>query len=163
MEAYFNRQHHPQQALQPRAGYVALDGDQVIGYIAGHRTNRHGCQGEVQYLFVAPAYRRRGIATMLLRLLAEWFHEQDAQRVCVGVADDSPREAKPFVESVGATPLKKHWYAWEDIVAVLLAYIFMGWMYPLQPMGEAPGRCGTPQQIFETGNAVTTGSFVMFN
>ena len=119
MEAYFNGQHHPQQALLPRAGYVALDGDQVIGYIAGHRTNRHGCEGEVQYLFVAPVYRRRGIAAMLLRLLATWFHEQDAHRVCVGVADDSPREAKPFVESVGATPLKKHWYAWEDIVAVL--------------------------------------------
>ena len=119
MEAYFDGQHHPQQALLPRAGYVALDGDQVIGYIAGHRTNRHGCEGEVQYLFVAPVYRRRGIAAMLLRLLAKWFHEQDAQRVCVGVADDSPREAKPFVESVGATPLKKHWYGWEDIVAVL--------------------------------------------
>ncbi|MGH9347263.1 MAG: GNAT family N-acetyltransferase [Vicinamibacterales bacterium] len=59
MEAYFNGQHHPQQALLPRTGYVALNGDQVIGYIAGHRTNRHGCAAEVQYLFVAPAYRRR--------------------------------------------------------------------------------------------------------
>jgi len=58
MEAYFNGQHHPQQALLPRAGYVALDGDQVIGYIAGHRTNRHGCQGEVQYLFVERRLQR---------------------------------------------------------------------------------------------------------
>ena len=89
---------------------MALDGDQVIGSIAGHRTNRHGCGGEVQYLFVAPAYRRRGIATALLLLLADWFHEQAAQAVCVAVADDSPPEAKPFFESRGATPLKKHWY-----------------------------------------------------
>jgi GNAT superfamily N-acetyltransferase len=123
MEAYFNGQHHPQQALLPRAGYVALTGDQVIGYIAGHRTNRHGCEGEVQYLFVAPAYRRRGIATALLRLLAAWFHAESAKRVCVAVADDSPPEAKPFFESVGATPLKKHWYGWEDIAAVLRSTI----------------------------------------
>lgn len=119
MESYFNGQHHPQQALLPRTGFVALDGDHVIGYIAGHRTNRHECEGEVQYLFVAPAYRRRGIATALLRLLAEWFQEQAAQRVCVAIADDSPPEARPFVESLGATPLKKHWHAWEYIGIVL--------------------------------------------
>jgi GNAT superfamily N-acetyltransferase len=45
-----------------------LAGDAVVGYIAGHRTTRHHCAGEVQYLFVAPAYRRRGVATALLGL-----------------------------------------------------------------------------------------------
>jgi GNAT superfamily N-acetyltransferase len=118
MTAYFNGEHHPQQALLPRIGYVALARDQVIGYIAGHRTKRHGCEGEVQYLFVAPAYRRRGIGTALFRLLAEWFREHGVHKVCVGVANDSPPEAKPFVERVGAVPLKKHWYAWEDIQVV---------------------------------------------
>ena len=44
MAAYFNGQHHPQQALLPRVGYVALAGDAVIGYIAGNRTTRHACQ-----------------------------------------------------------------------------------------------------------------------
>src|SRR5262249_40441711 len=82
-------------------------------------TTRHGCEGEVQYLFVAPSHRRRGIATALLRLLAEWFHKQAAPNVCVAVADDSPPEARPFFESVGATPLKKHWYAWKDMGIVL--------------------------------------------
>ena len=115
MQAYFDRQHHPQLALLSRVGYVALDNNTVIGYIAGHRTTRNGCSGEVQYLFVAPAYRRQGIATALLRLLAEWFKAQGAQKVCVGVAADSPAEAQPFFESVGASPLKKHWYAWENI------------------------------------------------
>lgn len=119
MAAYFDRQHHPQQALPPRVGYLALANDAVIGYIAGHRTTRHGCAGEVQYLFVAPAYRRRGVATALVRLLAEWFQAQAAQKVCVGVAADSPVEAQPFYESVGATPFKRHWYAWEDIGIVL--------------------------------------------
>ena len=115
--AYFAGHHHPRQALQARVGYVAMVDDAIVGYIAGHRTTRHGCEGEVQYLFVAPVYRRRGIATALLRLLAKWFHSQAAQKVCVAVADDSPKEAKPFYEGVGATPLKKYWYAWEDIGA----------------------------------------------
>lgn len=115
MAAYFDGEHHPQQALLPRTGYVALAGDRIVGYIAGHRTKRHGCEGEVQYLFVAPAYRRRGIGTALFHLLAEWFREQGVRKVCVGIANDSAPEAKPFVERVGGVPLKKHWYAWQDI------------------------------------------------
>lgn len=118
MAAYFAGQHHPQNALAPRAGYVALADKVVVGYIAGHRTTRHGCEGEVQYLFVSPEFRRRGIATKLIRLLAEWFHSQNAGNVCVALAGDSPPEAKPFYESVGATPLKKHWYAWPDIATL---------------------------------------------
>jgi GNAT superfamily N-acetyltransferase len=119
MAAYFDGQHHPHQALPPRVGYVASHKDEVVGYIAGHCTTRNGCSGEVQYLFVAPAYRRRGIGTSLLRLLAEWFHTQGAQRVCVPIAADSPPEAKPFCETVGASPLQRNWYAWQDIGMML--------------------------------------------
>src|SRR5207244_472536 len=50
MTAYFNGRHHPQLALMPRTGYVALADEVVIGYIAGHLTTRHGCAGELQYL-----------------------------------------------------------------------------------------------------------------
>lgn len=119
MAAYFDGHHHPQQALPQRVGYVALANDAVIGYIAGHRTTRNDCAGEVQYLFVAPEYRRQGVATALLRLLAKWFQTQAAQKVCVGLADDSPPQARPFYERVGASPLKRNWYGWEDIGVVL--------------------------------------------
>jgi len=115
MAAYFDCQHHPQQALRARVGYVALVNDKVVGYIAGHLTTRHGCAGEVQYLFVSPDYRRRGIATALFRRLAKWFQAQAARHVCVALAGDSPKEAQPFYESVGASPFKRYWYAWEDI------------------------------------------------
>jgi GNAT superfamily N-acetyltransferase len=115
MADYFDGEHHPQQALLPRTGYVALCGENVVAYIAGHQTRRHGCEGELQYLFVAPAYRRRGIGTALLRLLAAWFREQGVKKVCVGVADDSPPQAKPFVEHHGAAPLKNQWHAWREI------------------------------------------------
>src|SRR5262245_62286348 len=118
MAAYFNGTHHPQQALPPRIGYVALAADSVVGYIAGHLTTRHACAGEVQYLFVAPAHRRRGIASALLRLLAGWFREQGAAKVCVCVDADSPA-AHPFYEYVGAVPFKKHWCMWEDIGVLL--------------------------------------------
>jgi len=45
MAAYFEGQHHPQQALLPRVGYVAWAGAAVDGYIAGHRTHRYDCEG----------------------------------------------------------------------------------------------------------------------
>ena len=54
----------------------------------------------------------------LLRLLAEWFQEQGSVKVCVCVDADSPA-AQPFYDSLGASPIKKHWYAWEDIGVVL--------------------------------------------
>lgn len=114
MAAYFDGKHHPQQALPPRIGYVALVRDGVIGYIAGHLTTRHGCAGEVQYLFVSPDFRRRGVATALLRLLADWFGSGCAQKVCVCVDADSPA-AKPFYESAGASPFMRLWYGWDDI------------------------------------------------
>ena len=119
MHAYFVGQHHPQQALPDRVGYVALDKGALIGYIAGHLTTRHGCAAEVQYLFVPRAHRRQGIGTKLLRFLAEWFAERHALKVCVAVAADSPPEARPFFESVGAVPLKKNWYGWDNISDVL--------------------------------------------
>jgi GNAT superfamily N-acetyltransferase len=119
MAAYLDCQHHPQQALPERAGYVALSDGEIIGYIAGHRTTRNECSGELQYLFVAPAYRRQGIGSALLRLLAGWFHDQRALRVCVPIAADSPPEARPFCEAVGAVPLQKNWYVWSDIAQIL--------------------------------------------
>lgn len=48
MTAYLEGQHHPHQALAPRIAFVALDGQTVVAYIAGHATTRHGCAGEAQ-------------------------------------------------------------------------------------------------------------------
>jgi len=113
MAAYLDGHHHPQQALAPRTGFAAFAGDAVIGYIAGHLTRRYGYDGEVQYLYVVPGYRRRGVASDLLRLLLGWFEERGVTRVCVNANLDSPA-AVPFYLSQGALPLNPHWYAWED-------------------------------------------------
>ena len=114
MAAYFDGLHHPQQALLPRVGYAAFVGDTLIGYIAGHLTRRYGYDGEVQYLYVAPAHRRRGVAAALLRLLVGWFQRRGVTRICVNANPDSP-PAAPFYTSQGASALNRYWYAWEDI------------------------------------------------
>jgi GNAT superfamily N-acetyltransferase len=116
--AYFNGLHHPHRALPPRIGFMALDAEHVIGYTAGHLTTRFGYQGELQYLFVALEYRRRGVATTLVQRLAEWFRKHDATRVCVDVNLDS-LAAKPFYERLGARPFKPHWWGWDDFRVVL--------------------------------------------
>ena len=118
MEAYFNCTHHPQRALPPRVGFVATVGGEVVGYIAGHLTERFDCSGEVQYLFVSSPYRRMGVATRLLELLAGWFTAKQASRVCVDVNDDSPA-ARPFYESTGASVLRPHWMVWDDVGELL--------------------------------------------
>ena len=112
--AYFDHRHTPRLALGPRAGFVALDGDRIIGYVAGHLTKRYGYQGEVQYLFVAMEHRRQRVATALLEQLAFWFLQHDARRVCVDVNLDSA-SAQPFYESVGARSFRPHWWGWEHI------------------------------------------------
>src|SRR3569833_1011764 len=73
--AYMNGHNNPQMALAPRVVYVACEGDKVIGLIAGHLTNRLGCDGELQWIDVATEYRRKGIASELVKVLAKWFVE----------------------------------------------------------------------------------------
>ena len=114
---YFSGLHHPQQALLPRVGYIVLWGEAPVGYIAGHLTTRLGYAGELQYLFVALPYRRRGIGGRLVQELARSFIAQRATRVCVCV-DSESQAAAPFYASLGAKPFKPHWYAWEGIALV---------------------------------------------
>jgi GNAT superfamily N-acetyltransferase len=117
IRAYFEGQHHPRQARAPRVGYVALDSGEIAGYIAGHATERFGCDAEVQYLFVAPAWRRHGVASRLLATLADWFVSHAYRRVCVNVDRESPA-ALPFYESRGAHLISEHWCIWDDISVV---------------------------------------------
>ncbi len=114
MAAYLDGQHHPQQALPPRVAYVAVVEDAVVGYIAGHLSRRYQCDGELQYLFVAPQYRRMAIASELLRLLARWFTDEGARRICVNVEPDNAN-ARAFYMGHGAIGLHPFWLLWSDI------------------------------------------------
>ncbi len=116
MSKYLAGEHHPQQALLPRVMWMAADGESPIGYAAGHLTRRLGCDGELQWIYVVPAHRRTQVGSTLLRLLAEWFLEHGARRVCVDVGDDN---ARFFYRRHGAVDLNRHWMVWSDISGVL--------------------------------------------
>ena len=107
---------HPQQALKPRIIYVALDGSSIIGFIAGHLTRRLECEGELEWIDVAEGYRRAGIASELVRVLAKWFIRQSVHKICV---DPGNEAARKFYRSNGAENLNQHWMYWDDIRDVL--------------------------------------------
>jgi ribosomal protein S18 acetylase RimI-like enzyme len=114
---YFEGEHNPQMALPPRIGYVAVEGETVIGLITGHLSRRYSCDGEVQWIHVAPEHRRSGVASELLRLLARWFVAQNAFKICVDV-DPSNEAGLRFYMKHGASVLNPHWLIWNDIRVV---------------------------------------------
>ncbi|MGH9481336.1 MAG: GNAT family N-acetyltransferase [Terriglobales bacterium] len=111
---YLRREANPVQALPPRAAYVALFGNLTVGFIAGHLSQRFGCQGELQWINVLSEHRKRGIAQVLLRFMAGWFDARRAARVCVDV-HPSNAAARAFYARQGARPLQPNWMVWDDI------------------------------------------------
>jgi ribosomal protein S18 acetylase RimI-like enzyme len=114
ISGYWNRKHHPQQALAPRVIYVAADGGTVVGFIAGHLTRRFNCDGELQWIDVIPEYREKGIATELLQQLVAWFISQKASYICVNCAPDNI-VAQNFYRRHGAENLNEYWLVWKDM------------------------------------------------
>jgi len=111
---YMNKTAHPQKALMERIVYVALEGETIVGFIAGHLTRRYDCDGELEWIDVEPEHRRAGVATALLKLLAAWFAEQGASRICIDV-DPANAPAQSFYRRHGAVNLNEHWLVWENI------------------------------------------------
>ena len=112
---YLRGEHSPQQALPARAAFVAEDENNgtVVGFVSGHRTRRHGCDGELQWMNVARAHRGRGTAGRLLETIADWFVQQELRRVCVNV-DPKNVPARRLFAKYGAQPLNDHWMVWLD-------------------------------------------------
>ena len=111
---YLRHEQHPRQASRPRIAFVCLEDNYVVGFIAGHLTRRFGCAGELEWISITPQFRGRGIASELLRRLAEWFLKHEALRVCVDV-DPSNEVARRFYARHGAEDLKPHWMVWRNI------------------------------------------------
>jgi GNAT superfamily N-acetyltransferase len=115
--SYISVEQSPQHALPTRAVFVAVDDGQVVGFVAGHRTRRYGCDGELEWINVAPEQRGRGIAGQLLVVMAAWFIEQGAFRVCVDV-EPGNTVARGLYARYGAERLNNHWMVWEDTRAI---------------------------------------------
>lgn len=118
MIAYFEGRLHPQKALLPRVIYVAEEANAMIGYIAGHLTQRYDCDGELEWIYVVPERRRGGIASGLMPHLAAWFRQQNAASVCVNVAGWTT-VAIHFYAKHGAAPMKPGWMLWTDFPKVV--------------------------------------------
>jgi GNAT superfamily N-acetyltransferase len=123
VELYRTCRAHPKEALLPRSLFVvpaAEDDDgRLLGVVAGHRTRRFGCDGELQWLHVVAERRRGGLASRLLCRLAAWFVENGAARICVDV-EPANLGARLFYARHGAISLNAHWLVWNDIPQVLL-------------------------------------------
>ena len=115
---YMDQKHHPQQALPKRILFIAEDGESPVGLIAGHLTRRLECDGELQWVDVIPEYRKRGIASSLLKHLADWFLEHHAKKICVNCVTDNSI-AQKFYKSQGAQKYNDYWLVWKDISCVL--------------------------------------------
>jgi GNAT superfamily N-acetyltransferase len=105
---------NPGQALAPRVIYVAVEDTRIVGFIAGHLSTRFGCDGELEWLNVIPEKRRSGVAGDLLRVLANWFADHNARRICVDADPENPG-ARSFYRKHGAQVLNPHWLVWPDI------------------------------------------------
>lgn len=110
---YLSGEHDPQRALAERAAFVASDEVGVVGFVAGHRTQRFDCEGELQWIDVAERVRRRGVGYQLMAAIGGWFVEHDALRVCVNV-ESSNVAARKLYASCGAQDFKEGWMIWED-------------------------------------------------
>lgn len=115
MVRYLKGKHHPRDALLPRIMFVATAGDRIIGYVAGHLTQRYGCDGELRWIYVTRDHRGTGVGDELLDLLAGWFVSKGARRVCVDVGDP---DATRFYARHGAEVLDGPWMVWKDIGSV---------------------------------------------
>lgn len=59
-KGYMLREHHPQKAKLPRTVYKACLEGEIVGYVAGHLTERFGCEGELQSIYILREHQRRG-------------------------------------------------------------------------------------------------------
>jgi len=114
--AYWTRrigEYLPEEGQQNRTVLIAEDGTTLVGFVAGHRTRRFGCDGELQWINVRRESQARGIGRLLVREIGSWFVEQGARRICVDVEPDNDI-ARRLYARCGAKPLKPYWLIWED-------------------------------------------------
>ena len=116
LSGYLAGTHHPRAALAERAVFVAEEAAEAVGFVAGHRSTRQGCTGELQWLFVRPDRQRRGIGRALLGAMRDWFVAQASVRVVVDAPPGNP--SRGFYLRHGAAPLDGWWLVWADIGAL---------------------------------------------
>ena len=114
MLGYLHGTYSPGFAEKDRAVFVARLSGEFAGYVAGHRTTRFGCDGELQWLNVAEKHRGIGVADALIQKILDWFRSKEINRVCVNV-DPANHIARRVYERHGAAELDQYWLIWSDL------------------------------------------------
>ena len=118
IEGYLSKVNNPQGAKSERTILVLEVDNKIVGFIAGHATNRYNCQGELQWVNVLSEYQGQSLASYLLKGVARWFVENDILSVCVNVEPDNAN-AIAFYTKNQAQSINEHWMKWEDIGSLL--------------------------------------------
>jgi GNAT superfamily N-acetyltransferase len=113
MRGYMQGSYSPQFAEADRIVFVARIDNEFAGYVSGHRTTRFNCDGELQWLNVAEAFRGKGVSDALIQRVVEWFLSNSIFNVCVNVEPDNIAGRKVYFRH-GASELDSHWLVWPD-------------------------------------------------
>jgi len=111
---YLQGTYSPQQALPERSCWVAVQGGELAGFVAGHRTVRFACDGELQWINVAQEFRGQGISTRLTDVMLSWFRQKNMNRICVNVGVDNT-VARHLYARHGAVAMNDGWMEWRDL------------------------------------------------
>ena len=104
---------HIRAAVAPDLPAVAVHEGLIIGFIAGHRSTRLGCNAELEWMFVLPQWQRRGVGGKLLQSLRGWYVAEKITKVIVDAPPTNPFRA--FYLKHGAIPFDSYWLYWENI------------------------------------------------
>lgn len=114
-KAYIRKEHHPRDAKDPRIVYVSIINGEIVGFVAGHLTERLGLEGELQSIYILPEHQGQGLGTELVIVLAKWFKKWNAKMVCVDHKDGS----EGFYIKLGARFNNHGWLVWDNFLDVL--------------------------------------------
>lgn len=119
IEGYMSLEFNPHQATPQRLIHVASHNNgTVLGFVAGHLTRRTDYPGQIQWINAAEQYRRTGVGSELLWILAEWFIDNQVKSVRVDV-DPENEITLEFYRYHRAASINKYWLYWDDIRVVL--------------------------------------------
>jgi GNAT superfamily N-acetyltransferase len=103
----------PVSAKPERVVFKAMEGEQVVGLIAGHLTSRYSKDAEIQKFYVLKDEQRKGIGSELLKALLPWLNKHDVKSLCVGIDPENPYQL--FYFKYGGVHLNEHWIFWDDL------------------------------------------------
>lgn len=112
-EGYLTEGSKAQDALGDGFVIAALAGDEMLGFAGWHHTRRHGCDGELQSMYVDFAHQGKGIGSALLHEIMRRLKAGGGEGLCVGYEPDNPY--RRFYMKHGAEEINPHWAVWREL------------------------------------------------